>query len=330
MTTLIENTDRAISAFDRMVANIEAKGVSVPADMTVEEQVDKILEISGDGGVPVIPAPEGDFYAAIAYFTGDIDGNFAYAYANDSAEFSAQFCQTSGSSPNHFAGVALHGTPGGSDSIFIPIGKVFGFYFGNQFNLTGLPANTLRRFRKLNQPIAIPEMVTSLGSYFMEHCYDLNAEVVLPNTLSSLPQSFMGDCHKFDKPIDFKNITTFGRSVISNCYNFNQPLDLSKITKFGHTFAHNWHRYEHTLEFHEGTTSIETGPFIYNCFLIKHVIANCAATPSGANALSTTDPNAPCYVDGIMISGKYAQEWIDALPNSDVSPYRKLILAEKE
>lgn len=47
MATLLENTQRVIAVLDRMVENIKAKGVTILAGLTAEQQADKILEISG-------------------------------------------------------------------------------------------------------------------------------------------------------------------------------------------------------------------------------------------------------------------------------------------
>lgn len=46
MATLLENIERSVAVYDRMVQNIETKGVAVPTDITAEEQADKILDIS--------------------------------------------------------------------------------------------------------------------------------------------------------------------------------------------------------------------------------------------------------------------------------------------
>lgn len=54
MEALETNINRTIAAFDKAVGNIEAMGVPVASDLTVEEQMDKILEIQGGGGEGVI------------------------------------------------------------------------------------------------------------------------------------------------------------------------------------------------------------------------------------------------------------------------------------
>lgn len=46
---------------------------------------------------------------------------------------------------------------------------------------------------------------------------------------------------------------------------------------------------------------------------------------NNAQSLSTTNANAACYTTGIKIAGANRQAWLNAFPNSNSSPYRKLI-----
>lgn len=66
---------------------------------------------------------------------------------------------------------------------------------------------------------------------------------------------------------------------------------------------------------------------LYNAKSFTALVCDCNPTVMGNSAysFSTSDVTASMYVDGITVSGTYANELKSYFSNRDTSPYRKLL-----
>jgi hypothetical protein len=326
MGTTADKLNAILASKEAIRTAIVDKGVDCDTTVPLADYAGKIGDISGGGGVPVIPAPTGDFYAAIAYFTGENGdyGNYAYAYANNSTEFNAQFLHTT-----VFANFALHPAAGSATSITIPASKMFGFYFGNQFDLTFFNSGFLAYCYSFNQPLTIPNGITNLGNSFLHNCQTFNQPLTIPSSVTSIGNYFLYQCYSFSQPLTIpSSVTSIGNLFVYNCYSFNQPLTIpSSVTSIGNYFLYQCYSFSQPLTIPSSVTSIGNY-FMNNCQTFNRLIVDTSAIPTPINnySLSANSNIAAMYVNGITVTGAGASAWIAALPNITFNPYRKLIL----
>lgn len=157
----------------------------------------------------------------------------------------------------------------------------------------------------INTPITIPAGAT-VGRYFLRGCPLFNSMVTIPEGFTDIPVDFLYGCQSFNQPIAFPStLSTIGLRFMAGCSSFNQNITLPpNLTSLGAQFLRNANAMCSTIN-----------------------LGNLPATVVTQNntTLSTTDSTAPMYTTGITLVGAYVADWMTALPNSDTSPYRKLI-----
>lgn len=85
-----------------------------------------------------------------------------------------------------------------------------------------------------NSELKLTESLNSsargLGTYFMEKCVSFDQPLNLPNNITSVGNYFMYCCSSFNQPLEF-DLSISGSSIgtyfMAYCYGFNQPLDFS-------------------------------------------------------------------------------------------------------
>lgn len=121
--------------------------------------------------------------------------------------------------------------------------------------------------------------------------------------ITSIPDNFLWGCNVTKLEGDLSNITSIGDNFMKYCGYFNQPITLSNITSIGTGFMEDCDNYTSTI-----------------------TLNNCVA-PTDNWSLAAGSSIAPAYTTGITLAGSSASAWKTALPDSDSSPYRKLIVA---
>jgi hypothetical protein len=155
---------------------------------------------------------------------------------------------------------------------------------GMQF-LMPIGANT-----SFNQPIVIPNTVTTIRDNFLSGCTLFNQPITLSNTLTHIQHSFLYGCTAFDQDITIPN----GMVSIAS--------DSS-----GRGFLQNCDSMTHTVDFGSNSDGIFGGAY-------------------KQYHMSSTNQSASCVTSGIKITGTYAYEIHLALPDSATSvPCRKLV-----
>lgn len=170
--------------------------------------------------------------------------------------------------------------------------------------------------------------VTTLGDYFLNKCTNL-AELELPTSITRVGSYFLSYCSSFNQGLSLPNLATIGQGFMSHCASFNQPLSLPSMTSVAPDFLSNCDSFDQDFVIPSTFTMTLWANFIANCGNMTGTITCNAAYAGSENSsiLSTSRNTDRAYTVGITLAGPYASSWKTALPDSDVQPYRKLILA---
>ena len=134
-----------------------------------------------------------------------------------------------------------------------------------------------------------------------------NSRVILPN-IEFIGTNFLYNNSTFNSAITLNDNCRFIDSgFMSGCSAFNQSFTLpSKLEYCGTSFMRNCNNFTGTLVCNGPTTS--------------------SIIPTDNNSLATSSASAAMYTTGVTLTGPYAQNWKDKLPDRTSSPYRKLIV----
>lgn len=212
--------------------------------------------------------------------------------------------------------------------------------------------------------IVVAPKLKTIGNQFLDGCFRYNREINLP-AIETIGSSFLdpgvGRVNQvFNSKVNLgENLTTIGGTLMNNLISFNQPFKIpEKLTLLPTSFMYRWesfdqplvipptvktignsfmdycYAYSHKIVIPETVQSIGAFPFRGSGVEMTEVETNCPPPndPSGYGQyiLSTDREDAPAYVNGIKISGKYAEQWIAKYPNRDTTPFRNLVLANSE
>lgn len=146
--------------------------------------------------------------------------------------------------------------------------EVVGVQFGSSFDLTTLTGRTLAFFVNLNQPVVIPEGVTTINFNFMAYCYSFNQPLILPSTITSMNGgNFLYYCYAFNQPLTVPyGVEDIGSYFLSFCYAFNQKITLpTTMTTINTNFLGYAVAYNKEIVIPEGVTSIKNN-FMNYCY----------------------------------------------------------------
>lgn len=145
------------------------------------------------------------------------------------------------------------------------------------------------RNAKLVSVTSFPPNLVNLGSNFCGNSARLNSLAEFPSTLKTIDHNFLAGCTNFSGPITI-------------------PASVEKV---GYDFM------EDTYYFR--------GPLTINTTAVPTVDEFAREDRSLSYQINST----VAYNAGVQLFGHGAQAWVNALPNSDVSPQRKLVIAEE-
>ena len=141
---------------------------------------------------------------------------------------------------------------------------IFGKWNGSSIGSDG---SFLYFCNSFNQPITIPNSVTSIGSSFLGSCQSFNQPLIIPNSVTIISDFFLSSCNSFNQPLIIPNSVTYiGGQFLQHCNSFNQPLTISTgLTSIGSNFLQYCQAFNQPLTISDGVTSIES-QFLYNCY----------------------------------------------------------------
>jgi hypothetical protein len=166
--------------------------------------------------------------------------------------------------------------------------EVVGIQFGSSFSATSFSTRTFAYFVNLNQPITIPNTVTSIGNYFLNYCVSFNQPITIPSGITSIGTNSFNNCFSFNQPLTIpSSMTSIGSSFFNNCYSFNQPLTIpSGITSIGTNFFNSCVSFNQPIIIPNTVTSISDS-FLRNCSSFNQPITIPNATSIGTYFLSS-------------------------------------------
>ena len=171
---------------------------------------------------------------------------------------------------------------------------------------------------------------TLSNSSFLANTNNLSI-LTLPDTLEIISGSnflsFSG-IKKLTLPDSITSISGNAFLIYSRIIDLTLP---SVLTNIGQNFLHSCTSLQ-ALHLPESIVSIHGNAFLYNCSSLVHLyIGNIPATAINSinnNTLSTTSSWAQMYTQGVTITGTYAADWLARIPNSNTSPFRRLIVGD--
>ena len=167
--------------------------------------------------------------------------------------------------------------------------------------------------------------VKEIGANFLQGCIAFDQPLATSH-LTEIPDEFLSGCSNFNQPLDFANITDFGDGVLRSCESFNQTLNLSSVKNIGDDFLSSCESFNQRLEVPRTVESIGNA-FLYDCFNMSgSVICNAPVSviPSSDYTFSTHDDSQAVYTQGLLLGGRYAQEWKNKFVNRSTTPFRNL------
>lgn len=177
-------------------------------------------------------------------------------------------------------------------------------------SITSIGDHFLSGRHYFNSPFTIPNSVTTIGEYFLNVCSNFDQPLTLPSGLAAINEGFMYGCRDFDRPLTIpSSVLTIGAYFLEDCQSFNQditiPANVSSIDVWFMSQCNNM------------TSTVNIGDL---------PATTIAISPA---SFASVSPGVPCYTTGITLSGTYATDWHERLPDSDGAGglYRKLIVA---
>lgn len=225
--------------------------LTTPIDLSVIEGTTSLVAVLSNGE-----------WSTKQLITGQIAvTGFAKAYVNNPGTDTVRTIAVSSSEWSQFNpsnnAYSIQITCGG-DTFYSD--EVVGIQFGSDFNLTTLGYQTLAYFVDLNQPLVIPEGVTTIQGSFLNYCYNFNQPLVLPSTLRTMNGgNFMYHCEDFNQPMTIPyGVTDLGSYFMNYCESFNQSLSLpTTLTGIAPSFMSYSHSFDQPLVIPEGVTEIK-------------------------------------------------------------------------
>lgn len=200
--------------------------------------------------------------------------------------------------------------------------------------ITAIPDNFLGFCSYLTQPITIPDGVSTIGDAFLYSCSNFNSPITIPGTVTSIGGRFLGFCTLFNQPITIPNsVSAIEDSFMTNCEAFNSTLTLpNALTSIGRLFLTNAYSFNQNITLPSTLTKIGTVngiAFLYDCSDMTGIVnvGNLSSDIIGSDTytLSARTQSSQAYTTGITIAGANRAAWLSKFPNSQTTPYRKLI-----
>ena len=153
--------------------------------------------------------------------------------------------------------------------------EVVGIQLGSDYTATNTPSTFLAYCSNLNQPVVLPDTITSVYSEFMLNCRGFNS-IVVANKATSFGNKFMQDCVSFNQPLNFESATTLGDAFLYECHSFNSPIAIDDVTTIGTNFL------GYDYKFNQELTLTKVGSlgnyFLRECYSFNSKISSFAST----------------------------------------------------
>lgn len=157
---------------------------------------------------------------------------------------------------------------------------------------------TYVNFGEQSNPLTIENNFMSQNPYFRAMW---NADI------DQVGDNFLSSCTSFNQPLDLGSCAYIGVSFMENCTNFNQPLSLPQtLTHIGYQFMFGCTNMISQIDVGDLPVSIIS---------------------SDIYTFSTYNSTDPAYSRGMTLAGNTASDWKAQFPNSNSSPYRRLIVS---
>lgn len=180
--------------------------------------------------------------------------------------------------------------------------------------------------------VNLPDTITYIGNNFC-------AQASLANQLNLLNVKYIGDYFLYSlriaypHPINLPKIEYIGTYFVSaNASTFNSVITLNTNCRIiGAGFLSGCWHYSQPFTIPSGLEpEVDGNPgieFMYQCRdFTGPLVCNSRYITDNSSTLSTTSSGAAMCTTGVTLTGTYAQNWKDALPDRTSSPYRKLIV----
>jgi hypothetical protein len=199
-----------------------------------------------------------------------------------------------------------------------------------QGNCNEIGANFMNGCTNFNQNIGLPNGLATIDDNFLAGCADYNKTISIPSGVKNIKNYFLSGCTAYNEEISMPDgLTRIDNYFLSGCTSYNQVINLGEsLEGIYQYFLNGCASYDCDLTLPNSLHVIDIG-FMHNCNAMTRTIS--FGTSFDANHLaisndnfSTTDPSAPCYVQGIRITGTNAGGIINNNPNSLVDPYRNI------
>lgn len=199
--------------------------------------------------------------------------------------------------------------------------------------------------------VTIADGVTFLPDYFCYNFYNDNLTVVLPSSITIISGFFLSNT-RFKNELNLQNVKYIGTQSLNA--RFNSRVILPNIEFIGTNFLYNNSTFNSAITLNDNCRFIDSSfmsgcstfnqsftlpskleycgtSFMRNCnnftgTLVCNGPTTSSIIPTDNNSLATSSASAAMYTTGVTLTGPYAQNWKDALPDRTSSSYRKLIV----
>lgn len=182
--------------------------------------------------------------------------------------------------------------------------------------------------------VLFPPNITEIGNSCLANAQwsGYGDQVVIPSQVQSIGNDFAANSSRMKALTLPSSLRTIGDNFCDNAftsYSLDKPLELPEGVE---SIGDNFLRGATTL--YVGVTIPSTVNSIGTAFLAEAnyfrgpLTVNTDTAPTDSESLAVTVQSATAYTEGITLAGSGAEAWKTALPDSDTSPYRKLVIAE--
>ena len=203
----------------------------------------------------------------------------------------------------------------------------------NNLPVNGIGDDFLSGCTSFNQPLTIPNTITSIGKSFLNDCWSFDNTLLIPNDVQIIEDNFLNNCSVFNTEFHISNqVIKIPNNFLSGCTSFNQPLIIpNSATSIGDNFLYGCLSFNQSLTIPSSITSIGNNFMQENDSYTNILYFDCSPNvfPINNNAFLTHNQNAKCYTLGININStkQFLPDFFAIIPAdfNNGSEYRHLI-----
>lgn len=209
----------------------------------------------------------------------------------------------------------------------IPFAAMTKFVFGT--GITAIPNNFLRWSNV--EEVSSSDAILTIGDLVLYYCPRLDCPISFPNA-TTIGAAFLGCDAIFNSSVSVPSATTIGKGFLRASAGekaFNQTIDISSAVTIGEGFLDGQSQFNQPLTIPASCTSL--GYILYGCDSMTNTVT-CNSLPtftstSYMNWYFGVNQNSPAQLQGMKLTGPYAQTWKNTFPDSTSSwPLRTLIV----